>query len=132
MQRPKGITVTTILMSVLNMVGVFAVDWHKSKIPVLGMTVCLIATVVGFWVLRFYWLGRNWARWLVLLASVESLWCLRFVEHPTRSANALTEPVIVSEAILSLYLLYYLNTAPVRAWFSGARGTDAVTEIERV
>jgi hypothetical protein len=69
-----------------------------------------------------FWLGRNWARWLVLVASVVALANLAFLGF-LGSGEKL---IAVGEGALAIWLLVWLNTRSVRAFFSGRADTGAV------
>jgi hypothetical protein len=79
------------------------------------MTSAIIA--VGYVVLIFYWRGRNWARWLVMFSCLLCFWNLRGLPH----RNLLLQCMLVAEAILAMFLLYWLNTGSARAFFSYRR-----------
>jgi hypothetical protein len=65
------------------------------------------------------WIGRNWARWLVLLTSVLALLnllkCRRERDTASRPARG---------SGLGAYLLYWLNTSAVRAFFRRVQAAD--------
>jgi hypothetical protein len=112
MDRPKGISVTALLMSVCNAMGWFIVDWAK---PHAGLTFSIFTLLiaVGYVFVWFYWKGRNWARIAVLLTSVLGVYNLRYFSP----GNPVRTVMVVSEALLSIFLLWWLNTRPVRAYF---------------
>ena len=66
-----------------------------------------------------YWKGRSWARLLVLLWSFAMVArALSFLaEHNLDPAALMGRPLSFFEAVLGAVLLYWLNTAPVRAWY---------------
>jgi len=67
----------------------------------------------GYFVRFFYWQGRNWARILVILDSIVALYGLRYVPR----YGALQQAIIVGDAQLGAYLIYWLNTRAVRDFF---------------
>ncbi len=117
------VTVTTGLMCLTNALSFFLVNWHRPNAGgVFFIYFFLIA--VGYVVLYFYWRGRNWARWFVLATSVLCLWNLWGLRRTTPAMldSPVGAPMIVVEAVIAIYLLYYLNTNSARAWFAKRRG----------
>jgi len=111
--RPKGIKETAVLMSILNATGFAIIDWSKPH-PYIKFSIFTTIILVGYIVIWFYWKGRNWARILVLLTS---LLCLYNLYHWNR--YGLRGQIMVgAEAILAIFLLYWLNTADVRSFFT--------------
>ena len=68
---------------------------------------------IGYIVIWFYWKGRNWARILVLLTSLLSLYNL----HDWTRSGTMPRIMIGTEAILAVFLLYWLNTRQIRTFF---------------
>ena len=61
----------------------------------------------------YYYQGRNWSRIAVLLTSLWTLYGLRLLGH----GNVVYRSLIASEALLGLFLLYWLNTSEIRQYF---------------
>jgi hypothetical protein len=119
-QRPKGLTETAVLMSLTNALGWFIVDWSN---PHAATTFWLftIFILVGYLVIWFYWRGRNWARLIVLLTSLLCLYNLRYFFH-----GGIIERVMVgSEAILAVFLLFWLNSRSVKSFFHAPKDAGA-------
>lgn len=68
---------------------------------------------IGYLVLFHYWLGRNWARILVLITSGVAL--LNLLDFS--SASSLQKGVLVVEALLGGYLLIWLSRSQIREFF---------------
>lgn len=117
-QRPKGLTETAVLMSLTNALGWFIVDWSN---PHATLTFCLftIPILIGYFVIWFYWKGRNWARILVLLTS---LLCLYNLRHFFRG-GIIERVMIGSEAALAVFLLFWLNSPDVKSFFRPPKHT---------
>ena len=121
MNRPAGITVTTILMAICNAMGWLIIDYsspHAHGTFVI-FTVLILA---GYAVLVAYWKGKNWARILVLINSVITILNLRYWNLP--SPTILRTPnrvMIASEFAIGIFLLYWLNTSCIRAFFKGSK-----------
>ena len=109
-----GVTVTTWIMSLLNALGLFY--WIHANHPVFIFTCDFALVMLGYGVLRFYWLGREWARWLVMLTCLLCFWNVKGLG--LTKVSPVVKPTIVIEAILAVYLLYFLNTRLVRQWFN--------------
>jgi hypothetical protein len=144
MQRPIGVTTTAILM-VVNLFVDIALSLLSPTVVVpntgshgpefspfvVALHVALVAFTVGQCiVVLFYWLGRSWARWLVLVGCIFYLVGLKDLmtdwhRHHAYPSVALT----LGSATLSLYLLWYLHTRDVRDWF--ARATIAASATSK-
>jgi hypothetical protein len=110
--KPTGLASLTLAMCVLNLTGfLFLEEGRRSGLALAFVSVTIL---VGYLVLWYFWKGRNWARWLVLVTSavaVLNLAALPFVP-------VIQKLVIVVEAPLGGFLLYWLNTRTVRAFFA--------------
>jgi hypothetical protein len=72
--------------------------------------------MIGYFVIWLYWEGHNWARILILLTSVLCLYNLRYFSH----ARIAVRFMIGSEALLAVFLLFWLNTPKVKSFFHAA------------
>jgi len=64
----------------------------------------------------FYWIGRGWARWFVLVGCIYYLTGLKDIPFLWNHSR-FTALFAVSDAILALFLLWYLHWSDVRIWF---------------
>jgi hypothetical protein len=99
---PKGIVLTTILMAVCNAMGWLIINYSAPH----ARGVFIIFTVlilIGYAVLWAYWSGKNWARVLVLVTSVLTVFNLR--SWNPRSPTLLTTPnrVMVASEVPSVF-----------------------------
>jgi membrane protein insertase Oxa1/YidC/SpoIIIJ len=62
----------------------------------------------------FYWYGHNWARLIVLINSVVRMLLLPWAHQQW----ALRPMLYDANIVLAIYLLWYLNTQPIREWFN--------------
>ena len=112
--RPTEVTLTTLVMGVLNPLGyalLFDVRPPRSVAKVSLILTLLIAA--GYFVLWFYWQGYNWARLLIFVTCFLCFYNLRgFV-----SANVLVRIMLLGEAAVALFLVYWLNTSQARMFF---------------
>lgn len=78
-------------------------------------------------IIRSYWKGEDWARVLVLIASfllaVDAVSTL--FEHDGSLVVAMSHPVLFFRFALVVFLLYWLNTRPLREWFKQSPPTAA-------
>jgi len=114
-KRPKGLTETSILMSITNAMGWAIIDWSKPNARV-TFVIFTILIVIGYLVLWFYWEGRNWARILVLLTSPLALYNLRYFFR----VGIIERVMIGSEAALAVFLLFWLNNSNIKSFFGAA------------
>jgi hypothetical protein len=118
MPRPLGITITTLLMCVTNAMGFFLINWKMPNAETLFVIFGFFITL-GYIALWFFWKGRNWARWLVLLECIQCLWNLATLESPHRTLDPrVSIPMVLIEGAIAIFLLWYLNTKPIRTWFA--------------
>src|ERR1700722_1386574 len=108
----KGLTETSILMSITNAMGWAIIDWSIPRANVI-FVMFTVTIAIGYLVIWFYWKGRNWARILVILTSLLSLYNLRHWNH-----SGIVERVMNGGgAVLGIFLLYSLNAPSVRSLF---------------
>ncbi|MEY4667698.1 MAG: hypothetical protein RL518_397 [Pseudomonadota bacterium] len=110
--KPSELASITILMAIFNVCGVVFLDQNSANFAMESVVVGLLVSVT-FVILYFFWLGRNWARILVLLTSVLALLNLIVIANSTLSQQI----VIALEALLAIYLIYWLNTPRIKDFF---------------
>ena len=111
--KPPGLTAVTVAMAVLNLTGFMT----TGDTGAFGYFIASVIVGVSYVVLWYFWQGRNWARWLVVVASVMALINLAFVALMPWPLRV----VVITEALLGLFLLFWLNTKTVRAFFIAGR-----------
>jgi hypothetical protein len=125
MPRPTEISVTTTLMCITNFMGFFLVNWHYAHAKGVFF-IYSVFILIGYLVLYFFWHGENWARWLVMAASLLCLWNVWQLRRPFPASSTrvplfhpqLRVAMVLLEAVIAVYLLYFLFTRRARAWFS--------------
>jgi hypothetical protein len=128
MQKPTGITISTVLMCLFLVIGL--VMTFTRPLPVMpssamspsamaGMVHIFAAvfTIIAAVCVWFYWSGQEWARWIVMADCVFTFFGLTHISKSWATSH-LGAIVTICQVLLAIFLLYYLNTAPVRAWFS--------------
>jgi hypothetical protein len=110
--RPAGLAPVTAAMCVLNLTGFLFVE-DSGTPAAFGLILVGFIISLSYVVLWYFWQGRNWARWLVLLASgVALLNMFLLVTVPM-----VQRVVLIVEAAVGAFLLYWLNTSVVRVFF---------------
>jgi hypothetical protein len=127
--RPALLTPTALALSLINVLGVLLLDPSAGSFRAFLLVYVLLAAV-SFAVIWFFWRGQNWARWLVLATSALSLVNITSMPSLTRAGTIL----VVTEAGVAIWLLYWLNTKPVALYFRRAqwRPTLARTAVVTV
>jgi hypothetical protein len=82
----------------------------------IGHSSAIVGSIIAAICVYFYWKGHEWARWLVMIDAVLVL-LLALGIRTTWANSTLGGMVTIGKTILAIYLLWYLNTAPVKAWF---------------
>ena len=118
--RPKAVTISTWLMAILNILG-YAILWepaaHKTRFAVFFfITIFTLTIAAGYVVLWFYWKGKNWARILVLLNCFLCFYNVHDLHFVLR-VNPVEKVMLMGEAVLAVFLLYWLNTQEAKAYF---------------
>ena len=145
MQRPIGVTITAILMVVNIFVDILLSLLSPTVVLpnagshgptfsswVIVLHIALVIMVVGQCVVVvYYWLGRSWARWLVVVGCLFYLIGLKdLVPQWHKHHSYLTAGLTIGSAILAVYLLWYLHTSKILGWFT--RSTIAVSDAPTV
>jgi hypothetical protein len=115
--RPKEVTATTWVMGALNLLGyALLLDLQKPRLVILAFVTFTLMIAAGYLVLWFYWRGRNWARILVLVTCFLCFYNLR----EFLSANLIVKIMLVGEASVAVFLVYWLNTSQAKAFFKNS------------
>jgi hypothetical protein len=116
----------TLLLCLFNVAGILFYTpipnvSPRASVAILAVLFAIIVSV-SFVVIWFFWQGKDWARWLVIATSVLAILNLLSLG----SANAAQMVLVLLEAALGVWLLYWLNTERVAAFFKRA-GTGCIT-----
>ena len=103
-------------MTITNAMGWLTVGWSKPHAAAI-FVLFTIFILVGYIVIWFYWKGRNWARILVLLTSLLCLCNLLFFPR----AGSAERVMIGAEALLAVFLLFWLNSRNVKSYFRATK-----------
>ena len=114
--RPKNLTTISIVLAILNCLQF--VFWQNSP-PEYETSISVFTGVVllAFGIIYCLAKGQNWARIIIIIVSVI------VIPGPLISFDYGTVGIVISilETITGIYLLYWLNTAPVRAYFKDTK-----------
>jgi hypothetical protein len=127
MPKPNGFSLTVIVLWVFLALSV--IMQIAAPMPPAGQAgafmamakgIAVIATLVsaaiGAVIILFYSKGENWARWVIMVFSV--LYILGFfitlMHWSLYPAKTVFSAV---QAVFGGYLLWFLNTPPVKGWF---------------
>lgn len=113
---PKYLKETVWIMSIFNASAIFFVNWNSQYLTAMLLIVTLIVAF-SFYVLLRYWQGRNWARILVMLTSVLALFNLSSIGK----SSYMFSVFLISEALLAVFLLWWLNTNSVKQYFKRSK-----------
>ena len=130
--RPRGVELTALALgaliafylvqSLLQLAG----EAHATRAAVAPLLLCG-ARSFELLLIWQYWKGRDFARLFVLLwsllAAAQSIALL--ADHNLDPAALMGRPLSFLQAILALFLLYWLNTPRLRAWFKKISATAA-------
>jgi hypothetical protein len=131
MQKPTGVTVTAGIMALSIIAGLaFAFTRPLPPMPAMPNSpisasgyggivhgVVIVFSLIAAVFVWFYWNGHNWARWLVMIDSVYQIYKLIHISTAW-STSHVAGGLLVVDAALAAFLLWYLNTREIRNWFS--------------
>jgi hypothetical protein len=113
MSKPTGVTVSALLM-MLSLVAGLVMSYIQGDKSVIFWAVIIALSVIIY----FYWTAHNWARMLVLIYSLLCVIPVRLIHHQWVLVRF--SWITAGQTLLAIYLLWYLNTRPIRAWFAGS------------
>src|ERR1700731_2738360 len=114
--RPKGMLESTVAIGVLNLTAFVNLNWDHRSVVV----ATLLIVLVSYFLLWFFWKGRNWARLLFLFLSVVAVLDLLTLVRPPGNV-VLYDAGVIAWALLGLFFLYWLNREDVREWFKNPK-----------
>ncbi len=111
-EKPRGLLPVVLILCVLNLADLFTLDPADPDYAT-SRLIAYIVTPFYFIVIWFLWKGRNWARMTMLVLSFLSLFGVFLWSEYTRTEQITT----VIWTIIGIFLLYWLNTKPVKEYF---------------
>jgi hypothetical protein len=120
--RPRGITLTALILVALCIPGSQVIASQFGAENRLGMLAAAPVLAFELFALWKYWNGSEWARVLVLAVSLLNVAgaLSSLFERNAGMLRLMGDPLRVFQLAVACFLLYYLNTRPVRVWFSHA------------
>ena len=120
--RPSGVSLTALAVAALALPGAAALTAQFHGQSSLGLFYGGLVLAIALYTVWSYWRGHHWARVLVLLASfaVVAEGISNLSEREGNLIGLMSHPLLFLRFTLAAFLLYWLNTRPVRAWFKNA------------
>lgn len=119
--RPKGVSLTALAMVALAIPSArtLASQFHSQGL--LGFYYGGLFLVFALYIAWSYWKGYHWARVLVLVACfVIVAGGISEIFERGDIVVLMSHPALFLRFVLAAFLLYWLNTPPLRAWFKNA------------
>ncbi|MDQ3031234.1 MAG: hypothetical protein M3Y87_02370 [Myxococcota bacterium] len=116
---PPGLDTLVLILAGINILSIGL--WARSSAPIGG---CYLVPLTGsLVVVYFFWQGRNWARFLLMLGSLVEIVVVGLAFALVR--RAMTGPELLSGAAklaLDVYFLYFCMRPDVAAFFEKRSG----------
>ncbi len=119
--RPKGVSLTALAIGALAVPASRALASQFHSQGLLGFYYGAIVLAFELYVAWSYWKGHSWARVVVLIASFMIM--AEGISDVFERGNIIalmSHPVLFLQFAMAVFLLYWLNTPPLRAWFKNA------------
>lgn len=129
--RPKGVSVTALIMLALCAPGFRMITSQFNAAGMLGYYAGGLVLAFELYAIWCYWNGRNWARVLVLAVSLLNVAgaLSSVLDRNSGLLEVMSHPLRFVQLALACFLLYWLNTRPLRAWYSNLpSAADLVSE----
>ncbi len=119
--RPKGVSLTALAMVALAVPAARALAGQFHSHGFLGFYYGGVGLAFELYIAWSYWKGHHWARILVLVASfVMVAGGISDIFERGNIITLMSHPAVFLRFVLAAFLLYWLNTPPLRAWFKNA------------
>jgi hypothetical protein len=107
-----------------------ASDWTgHGTMPAGTQAISIVVLLLGVLVVWLFWQGRYWARQFVFGMSCVAVAKLLYLRE-TWSWSHTSGYLTVAAALLGAFLLWYLETRAVRAWFIDRYAADRPAELD--
>ena len=129
--RPKGVSVTALIMIALCFPGFRMISSQFSSAGMMGYYAGGLVLAFELYSIWCYWNGHNWARVLVLAVSLLNVAGVlsSILDRNSSLLDLMGHPLRFVQLALACFLLYWLNTRPLRAWYSNSpTAADLVSE----
>ncbi len=119
--RPKGVSLTALAMAALAVPAATALASQFHSQGLLGFYYGGLVLALELYVAWSYWKGYHWARIVVLVAAfVIVAGGISEIFERGDIVVLMSHPALFLRFALAAFLLYWLNTHLVRAWFKNA------------
>ncbi len=119
--RPKGVSLTALAMVALAIPAAktLAAQFHTQGL--LGFYYAGLVLAFELYIAWSYWKGHHWARIVVILASfVIVAGGISEIFERGDIVALMSRPAFFLSFVLAAFLLYWLNTPPLRSWFNNS------------
>jgi hypothetical protein len=130
--RPTGVALTALALAALVATYLIHGLLHLTGGPltpaaVLEQLLVCFGGGAELLILWNYWRGQNWGRILILLWSfvVAARDISVLIDGNASLTSLMSHPLSFFRLLMAIFLLYWLNTQPVRAWFKKMSATAA-------
>ncbi len=130
--RPNGVNLTAFAMAALILIDLAGGVLHLlggtlALLPVSEQLLLCLGRGLVLLCIWNYWKGQDWARIAVLLGAfvIAAKDVSSLIDHEDTLISIMSQPVRFLHDILAMFLLYFLNTRAVRAWFKRMTATAA-------
>jgi hypothetical protein len=113
--RPKRLGLVTAILCADNVLSLGYIYNYPDQWDSAGkMAVLSSVKILWFWIYRYLWKGRNWAR-LLTVASSCTVFLAPFFPH--RPTGTMMQFYMVTATVFCAYMIYWLNTKPLIRFF---------------
>lgn len=130
--RPRGVGLTALALGALILAYFIGGLFHLfggtlAAIQIVEQLLRCLGLGVGLLLVWFYWNGQNWGRIFVLLSSfvIAAKEVSYLIDRNGDLTLLMSQPVRFINAVLAVFLLYFLNTRQVRTWFKKTSASTA-------
>lgn len=130
--RPKGVGLTALALGALILINFIRGLFHLfggnlAALPLFEQLFIRGGECLELLLIWNYWKGQDWGRIFVLLWSfvVAARELSILIDRDGSLVSLMSQPVRFFHALLAMFLLYFLNTRRVRAWFKKVSATAA-------
>jgi hypothetical protein len=133
--RPTGITLTALIFCAFALISFVSsifqpetsgrANLTSQYLP--GFVSSIFLLCIALFAAWNYWKGKEWARAFFLVAAflIAAEEISKIVDHDGSVVVVMSHPILFFRFIAALFLLYWLNTRPLRAWFKNTPPTAA-------
>jgi hypothetical protein len=114
----KNILYATLFLGVINWTISQMTSNVDDNLRIHGLIIAIVALLVIFLLIKQIGLGRQWAKWVLLVFFILRLLSFPFVLVPLFKVNLLVGVIMVFQALLELLALLFLFSTESTHWFN--------------